>query len=213
MRDLAWQGDGVAAKPAVPPTVGKFHPSLFLFQLKHLSNAGGCPGTLPFARSVLESLAKGGRRFKGPVMGKHRALCSNPEHPKNPSDCWESNPSLGCSLAAPPCALCALTPFLAPCAAAPPWLRLDLSQSLTCGVSSMISQFSFPPSSLARLPPSSSSLPARGDEPQFHFSVGSVPFLLWGSLHLPSMPCSLLSIPPTLSFRQPAAPECNNLLS
>lgn len=61
MRDLAWQGDGVAAKPAAPPTLGKFHPSLFLFQLKHLSNAGGCAGTLPFARSVLESLSKGGR--------------------------------------------------------------------------------------------------------------------------------------------------------
>lgn len=31
--------------------------------------------------------------FKWPMMGELRALCSNPEHPKNPSDCWKSNPS------------------------------------------------------------------------------------------------------------------------
>lgn len=77
----------------------------------------------------------------------------------------------------------------------------------------MISQFSFPPSSLARLPPSSSSLPARGDEPTFHVSVGSVPFLLWGSLHPPSIPSSLLSIHPTLPFGPPAAPGSNSLPS
>lgn len=78
----------------------------------------------------------------------------------------------------------------------------------------MISQFSFPPSSLARLPPSSSSssLPAQGDEPEFHVSVGRVPFLLWGFLHLPPPP--LPPFPPShLSFRQPPAPECNTLLS
>lgn len=41
MRDLAWQGEGVLPKPAIPFVVVEFHPILLLFQLEQLSKAGG----------------------------------------------------------------------------------------------------------------------------------------------------------------------------
>lgn len=63
MRDVAWQGDGVVAKPAIPPIGGKFYP--ILFQLEHPSKAGGMSWGMAHARGrswdVWESLSKAGR--------------------------------------------------------------------------------------------------------------------------------------------------------
>lgn len=48
MRGLAWQGDGVVAKPAIPPIAGKFYP--VLFHLEHLSKAGRMSWDMAHAR-------------------------------------------------------------------------------------------------------------------------------------------------------------------
>lgn len=86
MRDSAWQGDGVVAKPAIPPIVGKFYP--FLFQLEHLSKAGGMSWDMAHARGRSwdgwGSFVRVEGGFKCPMMGKLWALCSNPEHPQKP---------------------------------------------------------------------------------------------------------------------------------
>lgn len=81
-RDLAWQGHGAVAKPAIPPIGGKFYPIPFLFQLEHPSKAGGMSWGMAHARGrswdVWGSLSKAGRGIEVSHNGQAQGTLQQP---------------------------------------------------------------------------------------------------------------------------------------